>query len=90
MESVDNQEPECFEDLADMMDYSYEKLQDAVYHFCLCTKMGIGDSDQKVIKTLLMLFVESEFDDVYSRLTPLIEKRNGECAVYGIIKKKRG
>ena len=78
---------ERFEDIEDMMDHAYEKIEDAVFHFCLCTKLSHKPIDRRIIRSALINIIETEFDETYEKLIPLIERNGNENIIYGLIKK---
>lgn len=75
-----------FEDIEDMMDHSFEKIEDAVYYYVLCAKMVLSDLDKESIKALLMQSVGEQFDDVYKRMVPYIKQVGNETIFYGLLK----
>lgn len=76
-----------FEDIEDMMDHSQQLLQDAIFHYCLTTKLGLSTFDKKVLKALLVSMVEIEFEDTFDKVIPYVEKDGNSTYVYGLYKK---
>ena len=76
-----------FEDAEDMMEHAHEKIEDAVYFYCLCTKMMMRGADPEIIRALLVQLVAEEFDDVNRKLIPYLEVRGNETTFYGLIQK---
>jgi hypothetical protein len=88
MDKIDKEPPPIrFEDIEDMMDHSHEQINEAVYHFCLCIKVCLPDIDSKVVKALLLEFIEEEYDDLWPRLIPHVETKGDDTIVYGCILK---
>ena len=76
-----------FEDTEDMMDHVHEQIEEAVYFYCLCTKMIMYGADPKVVKAMLVQLVSDEFDEVDKKLIPYIEIKGNETRFYGLIQK---
>ncbi len=74
-----------FEDMEDMMEHSYEKIEDAVYYYVLCSKLLLSDMDKEMIKSLLLESISDQFDDVYKRLVPYIKLVGNETVFYGLM-----
>ena len=74
-----------FEDMEDMMEHSYEKIEDAVYYYVLCSKLLLADMDKEKIKSLLLESISDQFDDVYKRLVPYIKLVGNETVFYGLM-----
>lgn len=85
MEKVEEPIKHRFEDIEDMMDHAHEQIMNAVYHFSLCTKIHLPGIDGKVIKALMINFMEDEFDDLWPKLVPGFEIKGNETLVYGLI-----
>ena len=80
-DQIDNR----FEDIEDMMDHAHEQIINAVYHFCLCTKLNLPAVDEKIVKALMMEFISGEFDDLWPKLVPHVETKGKDTLVYGLI-----
>jgi len=76
-----------FEDTDDMMDHVHEKLEDAVYYYCLYTKLMMHGADERIIKALLIQIVEEQFDELNKKIIPYIEIKDNETIFYGLIQK---
>lgn len=85
MEQIDSEQIERYEDIEDMMDHAHEKIMEAVYYFCLCTKINIPTVESPIIKALLMEFVSGEFDDLWPKLIPHVETKGKDTLIYGLI-----
>ncbi len=79
---------ERFEDIEDMMNHVYDRLDEAVYYYCLCLKVSLPGTDEKFIKAFLLTYIESQFMDTYQKLIPCIEKNGNENLIYGIVRKE--
>lgn len=88
MHGIDDHTAARFEDLVDMMDHSYELIQKAIFQYCLCVKVTGLPMDPNSFKALLMGFVETEFEDMYERITPCIESNGSDVVVYAALKKR--
>ena len=77
-----------FEDVEDLMDYSQGLLLDAIFFYCLTSKLGLTAFDKKVLKALLLSMVEIEFEDTYDKVIPHVEKDGNSSVIYGFYKEK--
>lgn len=88
MQGLDDPTAARFEDLVDMMDHSYELMQRAIFQYCLCVKVTGLPMDSKSFKALLIGFVETEFEDMYDRITPCVESNGSDVVVYAAMTKR--
>jgi len=85
MGKIDSDQIERYEDIEDMMDHAHEKIIEAVYYFCLCTKLNLPSVEEKIIKALMMEFISGEFDDLWPKLIAHVETKGNDTLVYGLI-----
>lgn len=76
-----------FEDTEDMMEHVHEQIEEAVYFYCLCTKIMMHGADPSLLKGLLIHLVSDQFDEINKKLIPYIETKGNETRFYGLIQR---
>lgn len=76
-----------FEDELDMLEFSYEKIEFAVYIWSLWVKAFLDEFDEEVSRKLLTEFVETIHSDIFSKIVPVIDDQGTEKILHGFIRR---